>query len=311
MRYRLAELSDLHQCAGLLPRAFSVTSPVRARLPELWRALIEVNPANVVVIDDVGRIEGCAISAHVGGEFVERSLREPQPYLSALFYEEMLAGRSPLLSAAEVVTANRSGNLNLLVLHFGLRNHDLSDASSRAVLRAGSQAFYFFNSGYRYGFLLQEVYGRQAADYMQAGGFRLLHEFDKYGHALAERPFWFGLRKEWASRGAVNEMGFLFDPPAPRFGFTHAERRVLLRALLSQSDAGIAAALGVSLDAVKKTWRRAFDRAAAAAPHLFVLDAVAVTGAREQGRGFEKRRYLLDHLRTHLEELRPYDTDTR
>jgi len=291
---------------------------VHARLPELWQSLLHANAANVVIFEDGGSIEGCAISGHVSDRFADEILDRPRPYLSALFYEEMLAGRSPLLSPAEIRTANSSTGLNLLVLHFGLHNHDLSDARTRAVLRAGGQAFYFFNTGYRYRLLLNEVYGRQAADYMQAGGLRLLHEFEDLGDALDDRPFLFGLRKEWVSVGAVNEMSWLFDAPAPRFRFTPTEQSVLLRAMLNESDAQIAAHTGVSLDSVKKTWRRAFDRVAAVAPYLFVADRaggsdgpVGAAGSRQQSRGSEKRRHLLDHLRLHLEELRPHETIKR
>lgn len=314
LRYRLAVVSDLEPCSTLLPDAFKTTAHVRARLPELWQSLLDANAANIVIFEDMGSIEGCAISAHVSDAFVDGILRRPRPYLSALFYEEMLAGRSPLLSPAKLRTANSSTGLNLLVLHFGLHNHDLSDARTRTVLRAGGQAFYFFNTGYRYRLLLNEVYGRQAADYMQAGGLRLLHEFENLGDAPADRPFLFGLRKEWVAVGAVNEMSWLFDAPAPRFGFTPTEQSVLLRAMLNESDAQIAAHTGVSLDSVKKTWRRAYDRATAVAPYLFAADAPGAGAGQarapasgHQARGSEKRRHLLDHLRMHLEELRPHE----
>jgi hypothetical protein len=85
--------------------------------------------------------------------------------------------------------------------------------------------------------------------------------------------------------------------------------------MLNESDAEIAAHAGVSLDSVKKTWRRAFERAAAVAPHLFAADhapegrgPARARDACNQSRGSEKRRHLLEHLRLHLEELRPYET---
>jgi hypothetical protein len=318
VRYRLAAAADLAQCSELLPSAFKVSARVRAELPGLWRSLIKTNAANVVVFEDADSIEGCAISVHVSDAFADDVVAEPKPYLSARFYEEVLAGRSPSLSPAEIRTANSSTGLNLLVLHFGLHDHDVSAERSRPVLRAGGQAFFFFNTGYRYRLLLNEVYGRRAAEYMRAGGLRLLHEFEQHGDEAADRPFLFGLRKEWVARGAVNEMSWLFDPTEPRFGFTPAEQSVLLRALLNESDAEIAAHTGVSPDSVKKTWRRAFDRAAAVAPHLFAADGpdggaqrARSRAARHQPRGSEKRRHLLDHLRLHLEELRPREATKR
>ena len=74
-----------------------------------------------------------------------------------------------------------------------------------------------------------------------------------------------------------------------------------LRALLNESDSEIASAMTISLDAVKKTWRRAYDRVAVAAPSLLGK----ATAAASNRRGTEKRRHLLEYLRDHLEELRP------
>ncbi|HET8696293.1 MAG TPA: hypothetical protein VFO94_02330, partial [Gammaproteobacteria bacterium] len=149
MRYRFAAAGDLRACVGLLPAPFKTSERVRSRLRGLWASLIAINPANVVVFEDADRIEGCAIGAHVSDAFVAEYLADPEPYLSGVVYERMLAGRSPVLSAAELRAANSSGGVNLAVLHFGLVDHDLAAERSRAVLRSASQAFYFFNTGYR------------------------------------------------------------------------------------------------------------------------------------------------------------------
>jgi hypothetical protein len=58
----------------------------------------------------------------------------------------------------------------------------------------------------------------------------------------------------------------------------------------------------VSLDAVKKSWRAIYERVDTVAPRL--LGARVVTGEVPH-RHAERRRHLLDYLRTHLEELRP------
>jgi hypothetical protein len=83
---------------------------------------------------------------------------------------------------------------------------------------------------------------------------------------------------------------------------------VLVRALLNESDAQIAKSLGVSLDGVKKTWRRTYERLALGAPFLVgALDRPVNMNHRSA----EKRRHLLDYLRTHLEELRPFTISGR
>jgi hypothetical protein len=77
---------------------------------------------------------------------------------------------------------------------------------------------------------------------------------------------------------------------------------------MDEGDAEIAAALAVSDDAVKKIWRRIYERVAAVDPELLG----GATDPSELTRGKEKRRRLVRHLRYHLEELRPFTvTPTR
>jgi hypothetical protein len=78
----------------------------------------------------------------------------------------------------------------------------------------------------------------------------------------------------------VNPLSFLFYPVPSRIHFSPAEQKVLELALLNESDLEISEDLGVSVDAVKKTWRRAYQRAARLAP-LLLIDL-----PRFQNRGF-------------------------
>jgi hypothetical protein len=75
---------------------------------------------------------------------------------------------------------------------------------------------------------------------------------------------------------------------------------VLAHALLNQTDAEIARRLGLSVDAVKKTWRRIYDRISTRLPYL--IDEERKPGG---GRSSEKRRHVLEHVRAHPQEVRP------
>ena len=82
---------------------------------------------------------------------------------------------------------------------------------------------------------------------------------------------------------------------------------MLARAVMDEGDDDVADALGVTDDAVKKTWRRVYERVAAVDPDLLggIADRSGLT------RGKEKRRRLVRHLRFHLEELRPHAAAAR
>jgi hypothetical protein len=76
---------------------------------------------------------------------------------------------------------------------------------------------------------------------------------------------------------------------------------VALLALLGDTDQRIAARLGISADAVKQAWRGIVS----AAQELTGRDArPEVDGPAV--RGSEHRRGVLEYLRQHMEELRPW-----
>lgn len=312
LRFRLGTPADFARCVELLPPGFRAEGSIRQRLIDLWGQLLAGEARTFAVIEDLERrreasIAGFGLSVFVSDRFVDEFWASPRPYISALFYERMLAGGDVGLSPEQLTDANASGGINVLGLHFGMSNHDLSDPRSAQVLSAGSSAFHFFHAGYRLRTVLNEVYGANAAAYMTAGGFRLVHDFQRlaptvFADVPAEHyPYLFMLHREWIVPAAVNTMAQLFFAPNPRIFFSASERRVLERALLNYSDAHTAQCLGVSDDGIKKTWRRIHERVELHAPFLLPETSRMPCGSRGQ----EKRRHLLEYLRTHLEELRP------
>jgi hypothetical protein len=114
------------------------------------------------------------------------------------------------------------------------------------------------------------------------------------------------MQREDVRPSVVNPLSFLFYPAAPKINFSPGEQRLLERALLNQSDLEISEELGVSSDAVKKTWQRVYDRTSRALPHLLATNDAGAGNAR----GVEKRRHVLEYVRIHLEELRPHETQS-
>jgi DNA-binding CsgD family transcriptional regulator len=310
-RFRLATPRDLPHCPDLLPPGCRLAPQVRQTLPEIWADLLTTEARTFPIIDDIERefpqnIEGYGLSVFITDAFVEELIGTPRAYVPQLFYERLLAGDKVLLTREELQAAHSGDGINILGLHFGLRNHDLSDPRSAQVLNAGSAAFYFFHSGYRIQTITAEHYGMQSVRFMERGGFRRVHDFrqlspeDFADVPDADVPNFFALRREWVEPAAISPLSQLFAAPQPRIYFSAAERRILERALLNETDASIAKALGVSRDAVLKTWRGIHQRVDRHLPQIFPKSAAA-----EGSRGQEKRRHLLLYLRVHLEELRP------
>lgn len=311
-RFRLATPADLARCVELLPTGFRVSSALRKQLPKVWAQVLASDGRTFSIIEDMERpypanIEGFGLSVFVTDAFLDEFYAAPRPYLAAYCYERMLAGDEVVMNAEQVRKANGGTGLNVIVLHFGLANEDLSDPRTAQVLIAGTSAFYFFHSGYCINALANEVYGAQSAEYMRRGGFRLICDFqqespaDFEGLPAAHYPYLMLFRRQWVEPAVIDPMSQLFLYRPPRIGFSNSERRVLEGALLNESDAQIAARLAVSPDTVKKVWRNIYVRATCQVPNLIPNADQELSG----GRGQEKRRHVLEYVRTHLQELRP------
>ena len=295
MRFRLAENRDFVTCRALLNPALRLGHRTLQQLPAIWRKLATFGTFSIV--EDPSKphpasIEGFGASAFVDDGFVDEFLGQERNYLDAAVYERIIRGPSPVVPPKQIAAANSGEGLNLVVLNFGLRDYDLSNPVTKRVVQMGSTAFYALHGGYRLKTILNEVCGTPAADYMKAGGFRLQRASD----ALSL----FVLRRAWVQPGVIDTLSSLFYPAPPQIGFSPSEQRLLVHALLNQSDAEIARRLGLSVDAVKKTWRRIYDRVSRRFPYL-----VADERKSDGGRSSEKRRHVLEHVRGHLEEVRP------
>ncbi len=185
---------------------------------------------------------------------------------------------------------------------------DLSNPDTLNLLAVAMHTFRNVHAGYRLDSLYQEGQGSEC-EYLSSMGFPLVGKQVEPG---GELPRLYGLDRSQAARllpGSPVRDAFQFTPPI--LGFSGAERRVLRLAVAETPDERIAQELGITGHTVKKIWRGVYDRVSCQLPHLF-SDTVEVTEPEERGtRGPEKKRWLLQYLRQHPEELRPYELSTR
>jgi hypothetical protein len=282
-------------------------------LPALWQRLhLAGHIHGGVIIDprhsDGDAIVGFGLSTFLDDDFLVRFLESPRPHLSAVVYEHLLRGDDIVLPPKRVAIDNATGRLNLAILHFGQR-YQPSDDRAREVAVAAQMGFRAGHFGYRLNRVVQEAHGEGELPFFASGGFLLKDDYRRYYEesqvappGARERPYLMGLyRDDPESRYPGTAASDLFTISEPRFNFSFSEQRVLLHAVMDEPDEAIAEALGVSRDAIKKAWRRIFDRVASAEPGLIDADSDL-----DRTRGKEKRRPLIQYLRHHLEELRPF-----
>jgi hypothetical protein len=216
---------------------------------------------------------------------------------------------SPVLRRSAIARANSQAGLNVIVLHVGEAKEIPPGPVQYRLRYTVMEAFVRDHRGYQLRELLQEVWDELTLVWVQSWG-RLRSEYAEYyarkGIPIPEagyRPHLIGLTREeaLAEPGSVSAPLFLHTPP--RLGLSEGQQELLFRALDGEMDESLARALRISLPAVKMRWRAIYDRVESIAPELLPKKKARMS---ESSRGTEKRRGILEHIRHHPEELRPY-----
>jgi hypothetical protein len=310
MRFRLTRPDDFVLARDFVPAAYRYGTEVRDALPAIWTGLLQAAQLNTAVLEDPSlphkdRLRGVGLSVFVTDEFADDVLRSRAPYLNARLHEMIRAGRSPVLTQREIAKANTNGGLTLLPLHFATPSVDCGDPVVMRTLTAAQDLFRLVHAGYRIKRIVKEVVDVNLCTFMQSAGMRLVTDYadtpaaDRLrGVPPHERPYLLAI--DHADLPLGTSMSMMFITGEVRFCFSPAEQKVLLCALLHETDEDIADDLGLSLDTLRKHWRSIYQRV------LFVDPLFFPDQPRENGRGRGKRRRLLRHLLMHMEELRPY-----
>ncbi|WP_338416624.1 hypothetical protein [uncultured Sphaerotilus sp.] len=323
MRYRLAQDGDLPACLDLLDNnGRCVLSPrVREHLPQLWADWLAQDrryPKSFVVWEDLRtphgpRLEAIGTSHFVRDEVHDALMRTPQPYLMDRLYGMVLDGHQPFLDQREIARANAGEGLSLLMTLYLQREHDLTHPDSQRLMPLGPAAWYFCHAGFNVRRLLGEVYGRPSGAYMTAGGFRLAHVFDAAeGLPPDSEPHQHVLDRSDQPPGALHPLSlWLLHPRAPALSLPASLQTVVIHALQGETDRAIAHRLGISADAVKQAWRGILKTMSAHMPDLCRDTTNATADGSPPVRGSEHRRIVIEYLRQHMEELRPWSDPTR
>jgi hypothetical protein len=255
------------------------------------------------------RIIGVGVTVFISDEFLRELKTSPGFWMSSEIARRVARGDlSPLLSQREIQEANAQGGLNLAVCHACVRAEDNQRTDLWTELMTA------FLDHHR-GFLLKELVAQgESPEHLEGlrntGGFLFHFREGRYGdlggmdlRELALKVHIMGLTREMALRHLGSWVGSLFLYEPPQFGFNVSEQRLLTSALAGGTDEQLSDDLGISLSAVKKTWRSIYDRVAVCLPELIPNNSQLDGEASRRGK--DKKQRLISYLREHPQELRP------
>lgn len=269
---------------------------------EEWNALWRSDSTVGVVVDDITAPSGAKaralmVGVYISDAFLQECIASEDPFILA----KIAKNPSALVPAGAFGAMNAGDGLNLLVAYMGWigdEYHAFPGPNLRAVVVS---AFADRHGGNRLKWLLGEVGGPRLLDLTSRAGCQILNDYPKWAHGEGgKRYYLMGLSREAAMQVENQWITRMFTYFVPHFHFTESQRTILVLAREGHTDAEIGEQIGVSPDAVKKRWGAIYARVAEVFPSLLPESPLG-------GRGAEKRRALLMHLRERPEELRPYD----
>jgi DNA-binding CsgD family transcriptional regulator len=281
----------------------------------LWSSILKTSSGVGAIIAEArapSRVLHFSFAVFVTDARAEDYRRLVKPKIAYSMAAELLAGGRPFLSADEIARANAGPGLNMVVTNYG---HAALEQKPLERLRAAmyenthrTLSFWNLRS------YTNEVYNlnshREGKEMGEALGFLVgrytKEQLDDAGIREESEPWlWYATRRHAIDRPAGMSVAMLFlNFTRPQLGLSAQEQGLLKLALSGHTDEAIAEIAGASLSTIKKRFRAIYEKVQIAnSTSTTIQIAVSADGAR----GTESRRNLLNFLRTHPGELRPYD----
>jgi hypothetical protein len=309
--WRPAGREDIPTCLQMLPLESGEDLLGLEAAVLLWSRLIALPATRSVVIEADRPVHGSTLvgfgsASFVTQAFAEDALAHPRPGLNRRVLQGLAQGKLPIPGERELRRDNTIGGLSLLTMAGHIRpacedNIELVRAIGLMLPKAFCESFI----GFRLRRLLFEVSGqvmRQRFHRMK------LYRIEEYPQPRsASSPLGYVVvDRDAAFEHEGSLFAQLFDYREPCLRLSPAEQALLEVAKdKTLTDRELANLLGLTVECIRSRWRTALPKAAKLLPH--VAARLATGGATKRSRGLQRRHHLLDYIRAHREELRPFD----
>ncbi|MFZ4508907.1 MAG: hypothetical protein ACOYON_14555 [Fimbriimonas sp.] len=286
-------------------------TPEAERVQLDWNTLWDHGYVLGLVIEDMAvqpaQVRGLMVTTFVRQEIYHEAKRAREPQLLKRLFARARAGEDIFEKEANIGQRNAEDGLTLLVCYIGWEGDDYRTEKAATLRSVVTNAYADRHSGFHLHSVIGEIGGPKLLDLANRIHLIMLNSYDEWATQnnqleAPKRPYLVGTDRHEALLTENHWLTRLFTYMPPRFMFTPTQQQVLLLARAGQTDNEIADELNISLDAVKKRWSSIYVRAQEVLPGLLPEQP-------HIGRGVEKRRALLTHLRERPEELRPYVRD--
>ncbi len=223
--------------------------------------------------------------------FAEEELVAPRPGVNARILHSIHRGAPVVLSNNQLARSNRNGSLNVVIL----TSHWQGDAKNPNVGQLKLLLADEFGKRYE-GYRMHRLI-RETCDAYQLSYTRGVTVFREVAQTGPENCL-FVVDKESVTAYPGTVVTGLFFHKTPILGLSASSQSLLLAALRDDRDEKIAEALNISVSAVRWRWAQVFAQASS-----------VVEPTRGATRGAEKRSRILQYVRNHPHELRPYAKD--
>lgn len=271
---------------------------------DLWDHATVLGVAVVDFNEQPHLVRGLMVTAFITYEAYAAACESTVPQLLRRTIRGARAGEPVFEQESAFPVLNGSDGLVSLVCYVGWDGEDYTSENAARLRTVVTNAYAERHSGYRLRAVIGELGGDKLLDLTRRIQLGILNDYA--GWALEngqldapKRPYLVGIERAEALQSENHWLMRLFTYFPPRFLFTSQQQEILLRAREGRTDSEVAEELEISLDAVKKRWSAIYIRANERMPGL-------LPESPEGGRGVEKRRAILQHLRDRPEELRPY-----
>jgi hypothetical protein len=266
---------------------------------DAWKYLFHETFCISVVLESSPPIQGHTLVGFgaallVSSRFMDAEAAHPQPDVASRIIASVHSGHPVSATWNDVARANAGKGVDVVVFS-AWRDEILTPMERQDARILSVSSFVETLAGFRVRRILQETTCEPTRDFVvRSVEFRTIAEFPEL-----ERTIHLMTRESaTVMPGSVGNIIFKIQKPMLRL--RDSDQSLLLAALNGATDAELAAELEITCAAVKARWRSAFARVAKAMPSL-------VDEADREGRGAQKRHRVLAYVRSHPEELRPYD----